>query len=166
MEDYTYHLNSEGPRVLGAHMLEVCASLAVGKPSCEIAPLSIGGKEDPVRLVFTAPAGPAVNVALIDLGSRFRLLVNDVDAVNEEEQLPNLPVARAIWMPHPNLKTAAAAWIYAGGPHHMSFSQALGSEPIEDFAEMTGVECILINTETQVRDIKNELRWNHRFYEP
>ncbi len=165
MEDYTYHLSIEGPKVLGAHMLEVCASLADGTPSCEIAPLSIGGKDDPVRLVFTAPAGPAVNVAMVDLGTRFRLLVNEVDAVAAEQDLPNLPVARALWAPRPDLKTAAAAWIYAGGPHHMAFSQALGSEPIEDFAEMAGVECVMIDWKTRVRDVKDALRWNRAFFE-
>ena len=125
MEDYTYHLDPQGPKVLGAHMLEICPSLAADRPSCEIHPLGIGGKSDPVRLVFTAPAGPAVNVAMIDLGDRFRLLVNEVDAVEPEQPLPKLPVARAFWTPRPDLKTAAAAWIYAGGPHHTVFSQAL-----------------------------------------
>ena len=142
MEDYTYHLDPKGPKVLGAHMLEICPSLAADRPSCEIHPLGIGGKSDPVRLVFTARPGPAVNVALIDLGDRFRLLVNEVDAVEPEQPLPRLPVARAFWTPRPDLKTAAAAWIYAGGPHHMAFSQAFGSEHIEDFAEMAGVECV------------------------
>ena len=125
MEDYTYHLDPAGPKVLGAHMLEICPSLAAGKPSCEIHPLGIGGKDDPVRLVFTAPAGPAINVAMLDLGDRFRMLVNEVEAVAPEQPLPKLPVARAFWTPRPDLKTAAAAWIYAGGPHHTVFSQAL-----------------------------------------
>ncbi len=164
MEDYTYHLGARDPKVLGAHMLEICPSLAGGQASCIVEPLSIGGKADPVRLVFTAPPGPAVNVAMIDLGPRFRLLLNEVDAVEPDEPLPKLPVARAVWAPRPDLKTAAAAWIYAGGPHHTVFSQALGSEPIEDFAEMAGVECVVIDRHTRVRDIKNELRWNHRSY--
>ena len=124
-------------------MLEICPSLAADTPSCEIHPLGIGGKADPVRLVFTAPAGPAVNVAMIDLGDRFRLLLNEVDAVEPEQPLPQLPVARAFWTPRPDLKTAAAAWIYAGGPHHTVFSQAVTTEHIEDFAEMAAVECIV-----------------------
>ena len=124
MEDYTYHLDPAGPLVLGAHMLEVCPSLAAETPSCEIHPLGIGGKGDPVRLVFTAPAGPAVNAAMLDLGDRFRLLVNEVDAVTPPPS-PRLPVARAVWSPRPDFQTAAAAWIYAGGPHHTVFSQAL-----------------------------------------
>jgi len=164
MEDYTYHLDPQGPMVLGAHMLEICPSLAAGKPFCEIHSLGIGGKSDPVRLVFTAPAGPAINVAMIDMGNRFRLLVNEVDAVNPEQPLPKLPVARAFWTPRPDLKTAAAAWIYAGGPHHTVFSQALTSEPIEDLAEMVGVECLRIDGQTQLREIKNQLRWNQAYY--
>jgi len=164
MEDYTCHLDPQGPKVLGAHMLEICPSLAAGKPSCEIHPLGIGGKSDPVRLVFTAPAGPAINVAMIDMGNRFRLLVNEVDAVEPEQPLPKLPVARAFWTPRPDLKTAAAAWIYAGGPHHTVFSQALSSEPIEDFAEMVEVECLRIDGQTQISEIKNQLRWNQAFY--
>jgi L-arabinose isomerase len=158
MEDYTYHLHPAGPKVLGAHMLEVCPSLAAKKPSCEIHPLGIGGKADPVRLVFTAAAGPAINVAMIDLGDRFRMLVNEVDAVAPEQQLPKLPVAQALWAPRPNLKTAAAAWIYAGGPHHTVFSQAAIAEHIEDFAEMAGVECLFIDENTRLREFKQQLR--------
>jgi len=158
MEDYTYHLDPAGPKVLGAHMLEVCPSLAAEKPSCEIHPLGIGGKADPVRLVFTAAAGPAINVAMIDLGDRFRMLVNEVDAVAPEQPLPKLPVARALWTPRPDLKTAAAAWIYAGGPHHTAFSQAATAEHIEDFAEMAGVECLFIDQHTRLREFKQQLR--------
>ena len=128
MEDYTYHLDPAGPLVLGAHMLEICPSLAAEKPSCEIHPLGIGGKADPVRLVFTAPAGPAINAAIIDMGDRFRMLVNEVDVVAPPQPLPKLPVARAFWTPRPDLKTAAAAWIYAGGPHHSVLSQAVTVE--------------------------------------
>ena len=164
MEDYTYHLDPAGPLVLGAHMLEICPSLAAEKPSCEIHPLGIGGKADPVRLVFTAPAGPAVNAAMIDLGDRFRLLLNEVDVVAPPQPLPKLPVARAFWKPRPDLKTAAAAWIYAGGPHHTVFSQAVTSEQIEDFAEILGVECLKIDGQSQVGDIKNQLRWNEAYY--
>nr|MCU0982200.1 L-arabinose isomerase [Pirellulaceae bacterium] len=158
MEDYTYHLDPAGPKVLGAHMLEVCSSLAAETPSCEIHPLGIGGKADPVRLVFTAAAGPAINVAMIDLGDRFRMLVNEVETVAPEQPLPKLPVARALWTPRPDLKTAAAAWIYAGGPHHTVFSQAATAEHIEDFAEMAGVECLFIDQHTRLREFKQQLR--------
>ena len=164
MEDYTYHLDPAGPLVLGAHMLEICPSLAAEKPSCEIHPLGIGGKADPVRLVFTAPPGAAVNAAIIDLGDRFRLLLNEVDVVAPPQPLPKLPVARAFWKPRPDLKTAAAAWIYAGGPHHTVLSQAVTSEQIEDFAEILGVECVKIDGKSQVGDIKNQLRWNEAYY--
>jgi L-arabinose isomerase len=164
MEDYTYHLDPAGPVVLGAHMLEICPSLAAEKPSCEIHPLGIGGKADPVRLVFTAPPGPAVNAAIIDLGDRFRLLLNEVDVVAPPQPLPKLPVARAIWKPRPDLKTAAAAWIYAGGPHHTVLSQAVTAEQIEDFAEILGIECLKIDGKSQVGNIKNQLRWNEAYY--
>jgi L-arabinose isomerase len=164
MEDYTYHLDPRGPKVLGAHMLEICPSLAGDRPTCEIHPLGIGGKSDPVRLTFTSPAGPALNVAMIDLGDRFRLVANEVDGVAPDQPLPNLPVARVLWTPRPNLKTAATAWIYAGGPHHMVLSQALTSEHIEDFAEMVGVECVRIDAETRIGEIRNQLRWNEAFF--
>jgi L-arabinose isomerase len=164
MEDYTYHLDPRGPKVLGAHMLEICPSLAGDRPTCEIHPLGIGGKSDPVRLTFAASQGPALNVAMIDLGDRFRLVANEVDGVAPDQPLPNLPVARVFWTPRPNLKTAAAAWIYAGGPHHMVLSQALTCEHIEDFAEMAGVECLRIDAETRLGEIKNQLRWNEAFY--
>ncbi len=158
MEDYTYHFHPDGPQVLGAHMLEICPTLAADKPSCEIHPLGIGGKDDPVRLVFTARPGPAINIALIDLGDRFRMLVNEVDAITPEQPLPKLPVARALWSPRPDLKTSAAAWIYAGGPHHMVFSHAATCEQIEDFAEMAGIECLFVDQQTRLRDFKQQLR--------
>lgn len=164
MEDYTYHLNPAGPVVLGAHMLEICPSLAAAKPSCEIHPLGIGGKNDPVRLVFSAPPGPAINIAMLDLGERFRLLVNEVDTVEPDQPMPRLPVARAVWSPRPNLKTAAAAWIYAGGPHHTVFTQALTAEMIDDLAEMAGLECLRIDAHTRINDFKNQLRWNAAAY--
>jgi L-arabinose isomerase len=164
MEDYTYHLDPAGPVVLGAHMLEICPSLAAEKPSCEVHPLGIGGKADPVRLVFTAPAGAAVNAAIIDMGDRFRLLLNEVDVVAPPQPLPKLPVARAFWKPRPDLKTAAAAWIYAGGPHHTVLSQAVTTEQVEDFAEILGIECLKIDARSQVGDIKNQLRWNEAYY--
>ncbi len=164
MEDYTYHLDPAGPLVLGAHMLEICPSLAAEKPSCEIHPLGIGGKADPVRLVFTAPPGQAINAAIIDLGDRFRLLLNEVDVVAPPQPLPKLPVARAVWKPRPDLKTAAAAWIYSGGPHHTVLSQAVTSEQIEDFAEILGIELVTIDGDSRIGDIKKELRWNAAAY--
>jgi L-arabinose isomerase len=160
MEDYTYHLRQDGPLVLGAHMLEVCPSIAAGKPSCEIHPLGIGGKEDPIRLVFDVAAGPAVNATLIDLGNRFRMVVNEVEVVPPPEPLKKLPVARAVWKPQPELKVAAAAWIHAGGSHHPTFSQALTAQHFEDLAEMWGVECLVIDDQTRLREFKHILRWN------
>jgi L-arabinose isomerase len=164
MEDYTYHLIQDGARVLGAHMLEVCPSIAAGTPSCEIHPLSIGGRDDPVRLVFTAAPGPAVVVSLLDLGDRFRLLANEVDVVAPDEDLPKLPVARAVWEPRPDLATAAGAWLLAGGPHHTVFTSAIGLEILEDFAEIAGMELLVIDERTRVSDFRNELRWNHAYY--
>ena len=159
MEDYTYHFGSPS-KVLGAHMLEICPSIAADKPSLEIHPLSIGGKSDPVRLVFTAPPGPAVNASVVQMGSRFRMIVNEVDVVPPDEDLPRLPVARAVWQPRPDLPTAAAAWIYAGGSHHTGFSQALSAEHLEDFADMADIECLAIDSSTRLRQFRNELRWN------
>ena len=164
MEDYTYHLDPGGMKVLGAHMLEICATVAGSRPSLKIHPLSIGGKAAPCRLVFDVPAGPAINAAVLDLGNRFRMLVNDVDVVPPDEPLPHLPVARAVWLPRPNLKTAAAAWIHAGGPHHTSFSQAVTAEHLEDFADMAGLEFLRIDTDTQLSQFKKELRWNEIYY--
>lgn len=164
MEDYTYHFNPANNLVLGSHMLEICPSIAAGKPSCEIHALGIGGKDDPVRLVFNAPAGPAINVSLIDMGNRFRILVNEVEAVTVEESLPKLPVARALWKPAPDMKTGCAAWIYAGGAHHTVYSQNLTTEHIEAFAEMVGVELVVIDKDTKLRQFKNELRWSEAYY--
>jgi len=164
MEDYTYHFDPSHPMVLGAHMLEICESIAEGKPSCEIHPLGIGGKADPVRLVFNSPAGPALNASIIDMGNRFRLLVNEVEAVTPQHELPKLPVARVLWKPYPDLHTACAAWIYAGGAHHTCYSQNLSSEHLEDFAEMAGVEYLRINKETDLYQFKNTLRWNDVYY--
>jgi L-arabinose isomerase len=159
MEDYTYDFNGT-PKVLGAHMLEVCPSIAAEKPALEIHPLGIGSKADPVRLVFTAPDGPAVVASLVDMGTRFRLVVNDVEVVQPQEPLPRLPVARAVWIPQPNLRVAAAAWIYAGGAHHTGFSQALTMEHLQDFAEIAGVELIRIDSETRLTELRRELRWS------
>ena len=163
MEDYTYHMNPSGSLVLGSHMLEVCPSIAVGKPRLECHPLSIGGKADPVRLVFGAPTGPAINASLIDLGGRFRLIVNEVEAVAHPE-LPKLPVARAVWACKPDFKTALAAWIYAGGAHHTVYSYPLKGEHMEDFADIAGIELVVIDAHTQLREFKNELRQNDLTY--
>jgi L-arabinose isomerase len=163
MEDYTYHFGNGG-QVLGAHMLEVCPSIAEGKPSVEIHPLSIGGKEDPVRLVFTAASGKAVNASVVDMGSRFRLIVSQVNIIKPEHPLPKLPVARAVWIPEPSLKIAATAWISAGGAHHTALSPALIPEHLENFADMAGMEYLLIDADTKLADFKNELRWNDAYY--
>jgi len=164
MEDYTYHFNASGDKVLGAHMLEVCESIAATKPKLEILPLSIGGKSDPVRLIFDSNTGPAVGASIMDMGQRFRLVANVVDVVPTDAPLPNLPVARALWLPRPNLKIAAAAWIYAGGAHHTSFSYAVTPQQLRDFAEMAGIEYLLIDENTYVEDFKEKLRWNDLYY--
>ena len=164
MEDYTYHLDGSRSLVLGAHMLEICPSIAKGRPSMEVHPLSIGGKADPVRLVFDTPAGRGLNVSLIDMGNRFRLLLNEVEVVAPLKPLPKLPVARALWIPEPNLQVGAAAWIYAGGAHHTGFSQAVTSEMIEDFAEIAGLELAVIDASTNLRQFKQQLKWSEVYY--
>ncbi|WP_066946189.1 L-arabinose isomerase [Microtetraspora fusca] len=164
MEDYTYHLTPGEELILGAHMLEVCPTIAAGTPSCEIHPLSIGGREDPVRLVFDAAPGPAVVVGLADMGDRFRLVANEIDVVAPPEPLPRLPVARAVWRPRPDLRTSAESWLTAGAPHHTVLSTAVGAEEIADFADMLGVELVMIDAETTVRGLSRELRWNHAYY--
>ncbi len=164
MEDYTYHFEPGNELVLGSHMLEICESIASKKPLCEIHPLGIGGKADPVRLVFNVAAGPALNASIVDMGNRFRLLVNDVTAVEPELELPKLPVARVLWKPHPNMNDALAAWIYAGGAHHTGYSQNLHSGYLADFAEIAGIECVLINSDTKLHSFKNELKWNEKAY--
>ena len=163
MEDYTYHLSPKGHQVLGAHMLEICESIAASKPSLEIHPLGIGGKEDPVRLVFDAPAGPALNASLIDMGNRFRLLVNEVTAV-KPPKLPKLPVARAVWECQPDFKTACACWILAGGAHHTGYSYTVTTEMLEDFATIAGIELAVINADTRLADFKQTLRCNEVYY--
>ena len=159
MEDYTYDFGSSA-KVLGAHMLEICPSIAAERPSAEIHSLSIGGKADPVRLVFTAPSGPGVVASVVQVGNRFRMVANEIDVVDPDRALPKLPVARALWKPRPDLATAAAAWIHAGGAHHTGFSQALTSEHLEDYAEIAGLEFLCIDAATRLRDFRNELRWN------
>ena len=164
MEDYTYHFDPENPMVLGSHMLEICESIAEGKAKCEIHPLGIGGKADPVRLVFNVVAGLALNASIVDMGNRFRLLVNEVEAVAPPHNLPNLPVARVLWKPYPDLKTGCAAWIIAGGAHHTCYSQNLTSGQLADFAELAGIEYVLIDKETQLYQLKKELQWNEIYY--
>lgn len=164
MEDYTYHFDPSNPMVLGAHMLEICESIADGKPSCEIHPLGIGGKADPVRLVFNSAPGAAINASVIDMGNRFRLLVNEAEAVAPEEDLPQLPVARVLWKPLPDMHSACAAWIYAGGAHHTCYSQNLNAEHMEDFSEMADIEYVVIGKDTRINEFKNMLRWNEASY--
>jgi L-arabinose isomerase len=164
MEDYTYHFDPANPMVLGSHMLEICPSIAANNVKCEVHPLGIGGKEDPVRLVFNAAAGPALNVSLIDLGNRFRLLVNEVEAVEVTEDFPKLPTARALWKPQPSMEVGLQAWILAGGAHHTVYSQNLTTEYIEDFAEMLGVELVVIDKNTTIRGLKNDLRFSEVAY--
>jgi L-arabinose isomerase len=164
MEDYTYHLDPKGQKVLGAHMLEVCSSIADGKPSLEVHPLGIGGKADPVRVVFNTPAGDGLNASLIDMGNRFRLVVNTVKVVKPDAPLPKLPVARVVWVPMPNLKVGAAAWIYAGGAHHSGFSMAITSEYMEDFAKIAGVEYVTIDENTCLSRFQKDLRFNEMYY--
>ena len=163
MEDYTYHLSPKGHQVLGAHMLEICPSIAATKPTLEIHPLGIGGKADPARLVFDAAAGPALNASLIDLGNRFRLLVNEVQAV-KTPKLPKLPVARAVWECRPDFKTACAAWILAGGAHHTGYSYSVTTEMLEDFATIAGIELAVIGADTRLADFKQTLRNNEVYY--
>ena len=164
MEDYTYHFEPGNSMVLGSHMLEICPSIANAKPTCEIHPLGIGGKADPVRLVFNVNGGAALNASIIDMGNRFRLLINEVQAVKAKQALPKLPVARVLWKPLPDMQTACAAWILAGGAHHTVFSQNLSSECLQDFAEMAKIELVLINKNTTLYQLKNELRWSEIYY--
>ncbi|MES2648469.1 MAG: L-arabinose isomerase [Bacteroidota bacterium] len=165
MEDYTYHFDPSNPMVLGSHMLEICESIADGQVSCEVHPLGIGGKEDPVRLVFNSAAGPALNASIVDMGNRFRLLLNEVEAVTPQHELPKLPVARVLWKPMPDMKTGCAAWIYAGGAHHTGYSQNLTAEHLQDFAEMANIECVLIGKDTKLSQFRNELKWNEVYYQ-
>jgi L-arabinose isomerase len=164
MEDYTYHFGPGQPKVLGAHMLEVCPSIATGTPSCEIHPLSIGGREDPVRLVFDAAPGPAIVIGLVDLGDRFRLVANEIEVVAPDEALLNLPVARAVWTPAPSLSVSAESWLTAGGPHHTVLTQAVDHETLDDFAQMIHTELALIDETTTTRSFADHLRWNQAFY--
>jgi L-arabinose isomerase len=164
MEDYTYHLGPGEPKILGAHMLEVCPSIAAGRPSCEIHPLSIGKREDPVRLVFDAEPGKGFVVGLVDLGGRFRLVANDIEIVPPDAPLPRLPVARAVWKPEPSLSASAECWLMAGGPHHTALSTAVDIEALEDFAVIAGVELVRITSFTSPASFARELRWDEAYY--
>jgi L-arabinose isomerase len=164
MEDYTYHMDPAGMKVLGAHMLEVCPSIAEGKSSMEVHELGIGDKDDPIRLVFDVATGQGINVSIMDMGDRFRMLINPCQVVQADEPLPNLPVARVVWMPEPDLPTAAEAWIHAGGAHHTGFSMAVTSEMMEDFAEIADIEALFIDRDTTIREFKKEIRWNDLYY--
>jgi L-arabinose isomerase len=164
MEDYTYHFGTDQDKVLGAHMLEVCPTISEEQPSLQVHPLGIGGKADPARLVFDTKTGPAVNATVLDMGKRFRMVVNEVDVVPTDAPLPKLPVARALWIPRPNLKVAAAAWILAGGAHHTGFSQTVTTECLRDFADIAEMEFLLIDRDTNLNEFKKELRWNDVAY--
>ncbi len=164
MEDYTYNLEPGRELILGAHMLEVCPSIAAGTPSCEIHPLSIGGREDPVRLVFDAAPGPATVVGLADLGDRFRLVANEIDVVAAPEPLPRLPVARAVWRPRPDLRTSAESWLTAGAPHHTALTSSLTREHLTDLTDMIGAELLVIGADTTVGQFGKEMRWNQAYY--
>ncbi len=163
MEDYTYHLDPVQPAVLSAHMLEICPSVSINKPTVEVHPLGIGGKDAPARLVFDVSEGSGINATLVDMGGRMRMIVNPVECI-KPEPLPKLPVARALWVPMPNLEIGAGAWILAGGAHHTSFSMALNEEYLEDFAEMVGLEFVSINENTSISEFKKELKWNDLYY--
>jgi L-arabinose isomerase len=164
MEDYACHFEPGKEAVLGAHMLEVCPTIADGKPRIEVHPLGIGGKADPARLVFDAAPGPALIATLVDLGNRLRMIVNEIETVKIYEPMPKLPVARALWRPYPSIRDAAEAWIMSGGAHHSVYTQALDAEYFRDWAEMTGIEFILIDKNTNLNILKNELRWSDAAY--
>ena len=164
MEDYTYHLGPGDPKILGAHMLEVCPSIAAATPSAEVHPLSIGGREDPVRLVFDAAPGPAIVVGLVDLGDRLRLVCNDIEVVPPDEPLPRLPVARAVWKPAPSLAVSAECWLGAGGPHHTVLSSQVSLEALGDLAEIIGVELVHIGAGADPGRLRQELRWSDAYY--
>ena len=164
MEDYTYSLEPGRELILGAHMLEVCPSIAAGRPSCEIHPLGIGGREDPVRLVFDAAPGPALVAGLTDLGDRLRIVANEIDVVAPPEPLPALPVARAVWSPRPDWRTSVESWLTAGAPHHTVLSSAVDTEVLSDLANQLGVELVVIGADTTARGFEKELRWNAAYH--
>jgi L-arabinose isomerase len=164
MEDYTYNFVPGKEGVLEAHMLEVCPTIADGEIGIKVCPLSMGNREDPARLVFTSKTGPAIATSLIDLGNRFRLIINAVDCKKVEKPMPKLPVATAFWTPQPNLTKGAEAWILAGGAHHTAFSYDLTVQQMVDWADAMGIESVVIDNNTDIRALKNELRWNSIVY--
>jgi L-arabinose isomerase len=164
MEDYTYHFEPNNEMVLGSHMLEICPSITSKKVSCEIHPLGIGGKEDPVRLVFNADKGPAINISLVDLGHRFRLIVNKVEGVEVSQEFPHLPTARALWKPYPNMEVGLQGWLLAGGAHHTVYSQNISVQMMEDFGEMLAIETIIIDENTDLKSLKNQIKINENYY--
>src|SRR5215218_10401368 len=164
MEDYTYHLGPGEPKILGAHMLEVCPSITREVPSIEIHPLGIGNREDPVRMVFTASPGPAVVIGIADVGSRFRFVANEIEVVDPDEPLPRLPVARAVWKPAPDLRTSTEGWLLAGGPHHTVLSTAIGTEELSQLADMLGTELLTIDAGTRLQQLRKEIRWNQAYF--
>jgi L-arabinose isomerase len=163
MEDYTYHFAATD-QVLGAHMLEICPSIAGDEPRVEIHRHTIGIKKDIARLIFSGKTGPAMNITMIDMGNRFRLIVNEVDTVEPPAEMPNLPVAKALWEPRPNLEVAGAAWIHAGGAHHSVYTQGVTLDMVENFAEMAGIEMVVIGANTELRSFKQDLRNSAVYY--
>ncbi len=164
MEDYTYDLTPGDELILGAHMLEICPSLTTATPRVEIHPLGIGGKEDPVRMVFDADPGVGVVVALSDMRERFRLTANVVDVVPPRASLPHLPVARAVWKPRPDFTTSTEAWLTAGGAHHTVLSTAVGVEAFEIFADLSSAELLVIDESTTRRGFRDQVRWNQAYH--
>jgi L-arabinose isomerase len=164
MEDYTYHLGPGEPKILGAHMLEVCPTITRDVPAIEIHPLGIGDREDPVRMVFTATPANGVVIGMADVGSRFRLVANEIEVVEPDEPLPRLPVARAVWKPAPDLRTSTEGWLLAGGPHHTVLSTALGTEELSQLADMLGTELLTIDADTRLPQLRKEIRWNQAYF--
>ncbi|WP_407270231.1 L-arabinose isomerase [Radiobacillus sp. PE A8.2] len=164
MEDYTYHLEPGNEMILGSHMLEICPTVSATKPKIVVNPLGIGGKEDPARLVFDGRGGEAVNASLIELGGRYRLVINEVKAEQPTIETPNLPVAKVLWKPEPSLSEATEAWIYAGGAHHTVFSFEVTTEQLYDFADMAGIECVVIDANTNLRQLRNELKLSNQVW--
>lgn len=164
MEDYTYHMEAGNEMVLGSHMLEICPTIASGKPKIEIHPLGIGGKDDPVRMVFNSPAGKGFNASIVDMGNRFRLIVNTVEAIEPPADLPKLPVARAVWKPLPDFRTGLEGWIIAGGAHHTAYTCAISPDVMEAFSLMAGVEYTFIGEGTTVNSLRDSCRWNDLYY--
>ena len=164
MEDYTYHFKGEQSAILQSHMLEVSPEITTGKPHLEVHPLGIGGKADPARLVFTAHPGAGIAATIVDMGNRFRMIVNNVDVIEPEAALPKLPVASALWIPRPNLEIGAAAWILAGGTHHTAFTYALNNEFFEDYADIVGIELLTIDEKTTINGFKFEMKVNEVYY--